>query len=80
MLVTVAALAARPVTTSAQALTPIVVGSAHGWTLDEGYIAAAKGFFTAAGLDAKIRFTRKPGRQLRLGGYAVRCCRPIKAR
>jgi NitT/TauT family transport system substrate-binding protein len=54
MLVTIAALAARPVSTGAQALTPIVVGSSHGWTLDEGYIAAAKGFFAAAGLDAQI--------------------------
>lgn len=54
MLLTTAALAARPLTAGAQALTPINVGSAHGWTLAEGYIAAAKGFFAAAGLDAQI--------------------------
>lgn len=54
LLLTVAALAARPVTAGAQALTPIVVGSSHGWTLAEGYIAAAKGFFAAAGLDAQL--------------------------
>ncbi|MGA2395902.1 MAG: ABC transporter substrate-binding protein [Candidatus Lustribacter sp.] len=54
MLGTMAALAARPMTAGAQALTPITVGSAHGWTLAEGYIAAAKGFFAAAGLDPRI--------------------------
>jgi NitT/TauT family transport system substrate-binding protein len=38
----------------AQTLTPIKVGSSPGWTLSEGYVAAAKGFFSAAGLDATV--------------------------
>lgn len=55
MLSTVAALAAAPPTAGAQTLTPVRVGSEHGWTLAEGYIAQARGFFAAAGLDAQIQ-------------------------
>jgi NitT/TauT family transport system substrate-binding protein len=54
MLVTLAGLAAQTAPVRAQTLTPIKVGSSHGWTLSEGYIAAATGFLTAAGFDAEI--------------------------
>jgi len=54
MLLTMAALAVKPAPSGAQTLTPIAVGSSHGWTLDEGYLADAAGFLKANGLDAQI--------------------------
>lgn len=54
VLISVGALGFRPIAGGAQTLAPLAIGSSHGWTLAEGYIAAAKGFFSAAGLDARV--------------------------